>query len=87
VYGDASCKMGCAEVPSSVAAVICQWASEQRKREMARETSEEKRLTEDEIARRILGPRGVPGDPDTAKMTPQQEKNIHKTGDFDGHTA
>jgi hypothetical protein len=29
----------------------------------------------------------VPGDPDTAKMTPQQEKNIPKTGDFDGHTA
>jgi hypothetical protein len=54
---------------------------------MARETSEEKRLTEDEIARRILGPRGVPGDPDTAKMTPQQEKNIPKTGDFDGHTV
>jgi hypothetical protein len=79
--------MGYAEVPSSVAAVICQWASEQRKRKMARETSEEKRLTEDEIARRILGPRGVPGDPDTAKMTPQQEKNIPKTGDFDGHTA
>ncbi len=54
---------------------------------MARETSEEERLTEDEIARRILGPRGVPGDPDTAKMTPQQEKNLPKTGDFDGHTA
>jgi hypothetical protein len=34
-----------------------------------------------------LGPRGVPGGPDTAKMTPQQEKNIPKTGDFDGHTA
>jgi hypothetical protein len=25
----------------------------------------------------------VPGGPDTAKMTPQQEKNIPKTGDFD----
>jgi spore coat protein CotH len=53
---------------------------------MARATSEE-RLTEDEIARRKLGPRGVPGGPDTAKMTPQQEKNIPKTGVFDGHTA
>ena len=49
--------------------------------------SEEERLTEDEIARRILGPRGVPGGPDTAKMTPQQAKNITKTGEFDGHTA
>jgi hypothetical protein len=48
---------------------------------------EEQRLTEDEIARRILGPRGVPGAPDTAKMTPQQAKNIPKTGEFDGHTA
>jgi hypothetical protein len=50
-------------------------------------TREEDRLTEDEIARGKLGPRGVPGGPDYAKMTPQQEKNIPKTGDFDGHTA
>ena len=48
---------------------------------------EDQRLTEDEIARRKLGPRGVPGDRDFAKMTPQQEKNIPKTGVFDGHTA
>jgi hypothetical protein len=47
----------------------------------------EQRLTEDEIARRTLGPRGVPGGQDTAKMTPQQAKNIPKTGEFDGHTA
>jgi hypothetical protein len=50
-------------------------------------TREDERLTEDEMARRKLGPRGVPGGPDTAKMTPQQAKNIPKTGDFDGHTA
>jgi hypothetical protein len=54
---------------------------------MRRVTREEERLTEDEIARRKLGPRGVPGGEDTAKMTPQQAKNIPKTGDFDGHTA
>ena len=48
---------------------------------------EEERLTEDEIARRKLGPRGVPGGQDFAKMTPQQEKNIPKPGVFDGHTA
>ena len=47
----------------------------------------EERLTEDEIARRKLGPRGVPGGQDFAKMTPQQEKNIPKPGVFDGHTA
>ena len=48
---------------------------------------EEERLTEDEIARRKLGPRGVPGAPDTATMTPQYEKNTPKIGEFDGHTA
>ena len=48
---------------------------------------EEERLTEDEIARRKLGPRGVPGGQDFAKMTPQEEENIPKTGVFDGHTA
>jgi hypothetical protein len=37
-------------------------------------TREEDRQTEDEIARKNLGPRGVPGAPDTAKMTPQEEK-------------
>jgi hypothetical protein len=54
---------------------------------MKQVTREEERLTEDEMARRKLGPRGVPGGPDTAKMTLQQAKNIPKTGDFDGHTA
>jgi hypothetical protein len=54
---------------------------------MQRAISEEERLTEDDIARKKLGPRGVPGGQDTAKMTPQQEKNIPKTGNFDGHTA
>ena len=50
-------------------------------------TREEDRQTEDEIARKKLGPRGVPGAPDTAKMTLQEEKNIPKSGEFDGHTA
>jgi hypothetical protein len=54
---------------------------------MPRESREEERLTEDESARRKLGPRGVPGGEDAAKMTPQQEKNIPRTGNFDGHTA
>ena len=48
-------------------------------------TREEDRLTKDEIARRKLGPRGVPGGQDTAKMTPQQEQNMPKTGVFDCH--
>jgi hypothetical protein len=54
---------------------------------MPRETRKEERLTEDEIARRKLGPRGVPGGPDTSKMTPQQEKNIFRKSEFDGHTG
>ncbi len=48
---------------------------------------EEERLTEDEMARCKLGPRGVPGAADTAKMTPQQETELPKSGAFDGHTA
>jgi hypothetical protein len=50
-------------------------------------TREEDRQTEDDIARKNLGPRGVPGAPDTAKMTLQEDKNIPKTGEFDGHIA
>ena len=38
---------------------------------------EEDRQTEDEIARKHLGPRGIPSAPDAAKMTPQEEKNIY----------
>jgi hypothetical protein len=44
------------------------------------------RLSEDDMARALLGPRGVPGKPDTAKMTPQQEKNMPKYLD-PGHTS
>jgi hypothetical protein len=40
-----------------------------------------------ESARKKLGPRGVPSAPDTARMTPQEGKNIPKSGEFDGHTA
>jgi hypothetical protein len=48
---------------------------------------EDERLTEDEMARRKLGPRGVPGAQDSATMTPQREKKLPKSGAFDGHTA
>jgi hypothetical protein len=44
------------------------------------------RLSEDDIARALLGPRGVPGKPDTAKMVPQQAKNIPHYID-PGHTS
>jgi hypothetical protein len=48
---------------------------------------DKERETEDDIARRKLGPRGIPGRPDPATMTPQSEKNMPKSGNFDGHTA
>ena len=48
-------------------------------------TRDEERLTEDEMARRKLGPRGVPGAPDTATMTRQSAKNVPNSGAFDGH--
>lgn len=54
---------------------------------MSKKTREEERQTEDQMARRELGPRGEPGKPDSAKMTPQREKKLPKSGDFDGHTA
>jgi hypothetical protein len=50
-------------------------------------TPEEERETEDRMARRKLGPRGVPGAPDPATMTPQREKKLPQEGEFDGHTA
>ena len=49
-------------------------------------TRDEERLTEDEMARRKLGPRRAPRAPDTATMTRQSAKNVPKRGAFDGHT-
>jgi hypothetical protein len=54
---------------------------------MPRETKEQDRPTEDDIAREKLGPRGVPDTASPTKMTPQSEKQTPKSGDFDGHTA
>jgi hypothetical protein len=58
-----------------------------RSNAMAPNINEKERPTEDDIARAKLGPRGEPGVESPTKMTPQQEKNIPKSGDFDGHTA
>ncbi|MDR6303998.1 hypothetical protein GGQ85_001697 [Nitrobacter vulgaris] len=44
------------------------------------------RVSEDDIQREQLGPRGVPGKPDPAKMTPQREKKTPKNID-PGHTT
>jgi hypothetical protein len=43
-------------------------------------------FSEDDIQREQLGPRGVPGKADPAKMTPQREKKQPKHVD-PGHTA
>ena len=42
--------------------------------------------TEDDIQREQLGPRGVPGAPDPATMTPQRRKKTPENAD-PGHTA
>jgi hypothetical protein len=39
------------------------------------------RKTEDDIQRELLGPRGVPGKPSPAKMTPQRAKKTPKYAD------
>jgi hypothetical protein len=44
------------------------------------------RETEDEMARRKLGPRGVPGGPDTSKMTKRQKEQTPDPLE-PGHTA
>ena len=54
---------------------------------MPTKVPEEQRETEDQMARRELSPRGEPGAPDPAKMTPQREKKLPKSGEFDGHAA
>jgi hypothetical protein len=46
---------------------------------MPKKIPEEERETEDQMARRKLGPRGEPGAPDSAKMTPQAEKELPKS--------
>lgn len=43
-------------------------------------------LSEDDIQREQLGPRGVPGAPDPARMTPQREKKTPKHIES-GHTS
>jgi len=43
--------------------------------------------TEDARARDRLGPQGVPGKPDSGRMTPQADEQTPRSGDFDGHVA
>ncbi len=45
---------------------------------MPPKTREEDRPTEDDLARRKLGPRGIPGQPDNAKMTPNGKRRRRK---------
>jgi hypothetical protein len=63
--------------------------SEEKDQAMANErpiNGREPDRSEDDIQREQLGPRGVPGAPDPAKMTPQRDKKT--PGDVDpGHTA
>ena len=51
---------------------------------MPKAIPEEERETEDQMARRELGPRGEPGAPDPAKMTPQREKKLPSAASLTG---
>jgi hypothetical protein len=50
------------------------------------ENGTEPAMSEDDLQREQLGPRGIPGAPDPAKMTPQRDKKTPKNVD-PGHTA
>ncbi len=50
-----------------------------------RSQRDDDRLTEDDIAKAKLGPRGVPGAPDTGRMTPDRKKKTPPIID-PGHT-
>jgi hypothetical protein len=52
-----------------------------------RQIDEDDRPTEDDLARKELGPRGIPEGKDTARMTREGEKQTPKSGKFDGHPA
>jgi len=48
----------------------------------------DERKTEDDRAKEQLGPQGVPGKPDShPEPAPQQDEQMPKSGEFDGHTA
>jgi len=57
-----------------------------REQAKIRQDRDDDRPTEDDIARRQLGPRGTPGRADTAKMTEDAEKQTPSPID-PGHTS
>ena len=59
----------------------------ERKTQSAPPNGVEPAQSEDDRQREELRPRGIPGQADPAKMTPQRAKKTPKQGDFDGHTA
>jgi hypothetical protein len=55
---------------------------------MSPKVYEKELKTEDQVAREKLGPRGVPGEPDRPKLTPEElKKEVSEGGAFDGHVA
>jgi hypothetical protein len=57
-----------------------------REKAKVRQDRDDDRPTEDDIARRRLGPRGAPGKPDTATMTEDSKKETPSPID-PGHIA
>jgi hypothetical protein len=57
-----------------------------RERARVRQNREGERVTEDDMARKRLGPRGEEGKPDTARMT--EDSRVQTPENLDpGHTA
>jgi len=57
-------------------------------RTMSPKVYEKELKTEDQVAREKLGPRGVPGEPDRPKLSPEElKKEVSEGGAFDGHVA
>jgi hypothetical protein len=59
-----------------------QWQKRQIMVRLQPLNGEEPEKSEDDIQRELPGPRGVPGAPDPARLTPQGEKNAPKHVDF-----
>ena len=60
----------------------------ERRRQPPHDHPDTERHSEDDKARERLGPRGVPGEPDPARMTPaRRKKTPRRGGNSPEHTA
>ena len=74
------------EAVGGLSAAVQIMAQTVREKARVRQNRDDGRLSEDDIARSALGPRGEQGKPDTAKMTRDSEAQTPHALD-PGHTA